>query len=194
MGRGSKLPLNFYHDEDVVMLARALLGKVLVTSIGGRTTAGMIIETEAYAGTVDRASHAFGDRRTERTAPMFRKGGVAYVYLIYGIHSLFNVVTGPEGTPHAVLIRALKPLEGTGLMMQRRKTKDLERLCSGPGKLSQALGIHYHDSGILLSGDKIWIEDRDILSGHEVIITGPRINVDYAGEDAQLPYRFILDF
>ncbi len=193
MGQVNKLPCSFYQDTDVVMLARALIGKVLVTSIDGMTAAGMIIETEAYAGAGDRASHAFGNRFTERTAPMFAKGGIAYVYLIYGIHSLFNVVTGPDGIPHAVLVRALKPLDNIDLMMQRRKTMDVKRLCNGPGTLSQAMGIHFSDSGTSLLDNRIWIEDRGFETGHEKIITGPRINVGYAGKDALLPYRFRIN-
>lgn len=174
------------------MLARALLGKVMVTNIEGVLTSGLISETEAYAGVTDRASHAYGRRHTIRTAPMYKSGGTAYIYLIYGIYSLFNVVTAPEGTPHAVLIRGLEPLEGTDTMMQRRSATNLKGLCNGPGKLARAMGIHYSDSGLSLLGNRIWIEDRGFQVSDENIVTGPRIGVGYAGKDALLPYRFQL--
>jgi DNA-3-methyladenine glycosylase len=188
-----KLPKSYYQDENVVGLAHSFLGKVLVTNISGTITSGIITETEAYAGVGDRASHAWGDRRTDRTAPMYQDGGIAYVYLIYGIYSLFNIVTAPAGRPHAVLVRGIQPLEGTDLMMERRGTKRMKGLSDGPGKLSIALGIHYADSGEDLSGKRIWIEDRGIAADPSLIRTGPRIGVEYAGEDAGLPYRFLLE-
>lgn len=188
-----KLPKEFYLDEDVVGLAHAFLGKVLVTNISGNITSGIITETEAYAGIHDRASHAWGDRHTERTAPMYHDGGIAYVYLIYGIYSLFNIVTAPAGTPHAVLVRGIQPLEGTNHMIKRRGTERMKGFSDGPGKLSIALGIHYSDSGVDLTGNRIWIEDRGIIPDPKQITTGPRIGVDYAGEDAGLPYRFWLE-
>lgn len=188
-----KLDPSYYLNHDVVGLARSFLGKVMVSHIDGSLCSGMITETEAYAGISDRASHAYGDRHTARTATMYREGGCAYVYLIYGIHSLFNIVTGPEGTPHAVLVRALKPLDGLGVMKKRRNTNNTSALCNGPGKLTVAMGIHYSHSGESLSEDRIWIEDRGIRPAAAEVVTGRRIGVDYAGEDALLPYRFILD-
>lgn len=188
-----KLTRSFYQDEDVTGLARAFLGKVLVSHIGGVITSGIITETEAYAGISDKASHAYGNRRTARTAPMYLEGGHAYVYLIYGIHSLFNIVTAPEGIPHAVLVRAIHPLEGVGYMQERRNCTQEKGLCDGPGKLTKALGIHFSDTGQALNGSRIWIEDRKIFPPQERIITGPRIGIDYAEEDAGLPYRFIYD-
>jgi len=173
-------------------MARSFLGKVLVTHISGQQTSGIITETEAYAGIHDRASHAYGNRNTSRTAPMYLDGGIAYVYLIYGIYSLFNIVTAPAGTPHAILIRAIFPLEGKDKMMKRRKTQHLAGLADGPGKLSISMGIHYSDSGEDLQGNRIWIEDRGIVPAESEITAGPRIGVDYAGEDAFLSYRFLL--
>lgn len=194
------LTRSFYTRNDVVLIARELLGKVLVTNIKGMKTSGLITETEAYAGTVDKASHAYNDRRTSRTEIMYREGGTAYVYLCYGVHSLFNVVTSVEGNPHAVLIRAIHPLEGTEIMEKRNgKPLDAKRSGIGPGKVSKLLGIHFSHSGLSLLDEKpsrqetdaqMWIEDRGLVVKDNQIIIGPRIGVDYAGEDALLPYRF----
>jgi DNA-3-methyladenine glycosylase len=189
-----KLPRAFYERPDVVRIARELLGMVLCTRIGGALTAGIITETEAYAGVDDRASHAYGGRHTERTRIMYLDGGFAYVYLIYGLHSLFNVVTHRSGVPHAVLVRSIYPILGLAAM-QRRRNRQLppERLCSGPGTVAQALGIHYSDSGADLLGDRIWIADAGYRVPDTMVETGPRIGVDYAGSDAFLPYRFRAD-
>jgi DNA-3-methyladenine glycosylase len=187
-----KLPLSFYNRDDVVLIARELLGKYLYTFIDGIFTGGIITETEAYNGIVDRASHAYGDRRTQRTEIMYSQGGTAYVYLCYGIHSLFNVVTNKKNTPHAVLIRAIYPVEGIEYMRNRRrhpKSVDSE-LCIGPGTVSQALGIHFSDTGKSLLENEIWIENKKLKIPEDKIIVGPRIGVDYAGKDAKLPYRF----
>jgi DNA-3-methyladenine glycosylase len=189
-GRGHKLERSFYQQEDVVVLAQRLLGKVLVTEIGGVRTSGIIMETEAYAGERDRASHAFGGRRTKRVEPMYGPGGHAYVYLCYGIHHLFNVVTNEAGVPHAVLVRGIVPVEGRSMMAARRAPA--KPTTAGPGTLSQALGIHSRHSGIDLCGDTIWIEDRSIRVPSSAVIRGPRIGVDYAGADALLPYRFLV--
>jgi DNA-3-methyladenine glycosylase len=188
-----KLQRDFYLGEDVVQISRELIGKVLCTRINGILTSGVITETEAYAGITDRASHAFGGRRTARTETMFGEGGQAYVYLCYGIHHLFNVVTNREGIPHAVLIRAIKPVEGIGTMVQRRnKPGIVKNISTGPGTLSEALGIQTKHSGEDLGGNRIWIEDRKIRIKPSEIISGPRIGVDYAGKDAKLPWRFKL--
>ncbi len=153
----------------------------------------MITETEAYGGVSDRASHSYGGRRTQRNEPMYHEGGIAYVYLCYGIHHLFNVVTGPKGTPTAVLIRSLAPLDGVEVMLRRRRKKEVHpSLTAGPGSLSQALGITTRFSGIQLSAPPIWIEDRGIGIPSVQIAAGPRIGVAYAGEDAQLPWRFFI--
>lgn len=186
-----RLSQDHYLDDDVVHLAKWFLGKILVSNIDGQICSGIIIETEAYAGITDKASHAYGDRKSTRTDPMYLMGGHAYIYLIYGMYSLFNIVTGPAGEPHAVLIRALWPLEGIKTMERRRGIKTLNKLCDGPGKLSKALGIHYSLSGESLLGDRIWLEDRGIEPETGSISIGPRINIDYAEEDASQPYRFL---
>ena len=185
-----KIERSFYLREDVVQIAKELIGKVVFTKFNDEITAGLVIETEAYEGVTDRASHAFGDRRTARTEVMYANGGVAYVYLCYGIHSLFNIVTNKQDIPHAVLIRGIYPLEGLDVMKKRTEKLNLNRGSgSGPGKVSKLLGIHYSHSGIDLLGDEIWLEDRGlVLNDH--ILTGTRIGVDYAWKDALLPYRF----
>ena len=186
-----KLPGAFYQQTDVVHIAVQLLGKVLYTHIDGQTCSGLITETEAYNGIVDKASHAYGGRRTARTEIMYATGGTAYVYLCYGIHSLFNVVTNVEGVPHAILIRGIAPLSGIETMEQRRKKKATTRgFASGPGTVSQALGIHYKHSGLSLLEDQLWLEDAGIVLQQEDILVSARIGVDYAAEDALLPYRF----
>jgi DNA-3-methyladenine glycosylase len=188
---GKKLDPAFYL-QTALPAARRLLGMRLVTRIGGRITSGIISETEAYLGVTDRASHAWGGRRTGRTEIMYAEGGVAYVYLCYGIHSLFNVVVGRAGNPHAVLIRAIRPEQGIGLMQKRRNMAGAgPRLAAGPGTAAQALGIHYSHSGLSLLGSVIWIEEADQARARDILAT-PRIGVDYAGPDARLPYRFVL--
>lgn len=191
----AKLPRSFYTRPDVCLIARELLGTILFTRIGSRITAGRIVETEAYEGPGDRASHAFGNRRTVRTEIMFQEGGIAYVYLCYGIHSLFNIVTNRKEIPHAVLIRAIEPLFGIPHMLRRRgKVQPDLSLGSGPGSLSASLGIEYsRHSGISLLGKTIWIEQEDPGPGIREIGVGTRIGVGYAGPDALLPYRFFLD-
>lgn len=190
----SKLPREFYTRSDVVAVARDLLGKALCSRINGRLTKAVITETEAYAGIDDRASHAFGGRRTQRTEPMFARGGIAYIYLCYGIHHLCNVVTSTRDDPHAVLLRAGSPLAGIDEMLARRGKAVVDKsLLAGPGSLSQALGIRTEHSGEPLSGNRIWIEDQGICVSEGAIIVGPRIGVDYAGEDAARPYRFVID-
>ncbi|MFZ5552082.1 MAG: DNA-3-methyladenine glycosylase, partial [Bacteroidota bacterium] len=185
-----KLDRSFYEREDVVTISRELLGKVLFSRSGKTITAGIITETEAYAGITDKASHAWNNRRTERTKIMYETGGISYVYLCYGIHHLFNVVTNKKDIPHAILIRALSPLEGIKTMQTRRgKNVPKEKLCSGPGSLSVAMNISVKDTGKNLLGDRIWIEDTGIKINHKEISITPRIGVDYAGEDAKLPYR-----
>jgi len=187
-----KLSYNFYQRNDVVLIAKELLGKVIYSNIDGFLTSGIITETEAYAGITDRASHAFGNRRTARTEVMYKKGGTAYVYLCYGIHHLFNVVTGEAENPHAVLIRAIHPLEGINHMKKRRKISVIKKtFSSGPGTCAKALGFHTKHSGTDLTKDLIWIEDQNIKIPKKDIIITPRIGIDYAGEDAKLPYRFV---
>ncbi len=189
-----KLPRKFYQREGVVRVAKVLLGKVLFTKFNGVLTGGIITETEAYAGINDRASHAYNNRRTKRTEVMYAVGGTAYVYLCYGIHHLFNVVTNSEGTPHAVLIRGIKPIEGIKTIQKRRKKSGSDTyICNGPGTVSEGLGIKTVHTGIDLCGEIIWIEDKGIKVRQRDIIKNPRIGVDYAGADALLPYRFNVD-
>lgn len=187
------LPESFYTRKDVVKIAQELLGKVLVTNIDGIYTSGMIVETEAYAGAADKASHAHGNRRTKRTEIMFWQGGMAYVYLCYGIHHLFNVVTNVRDVPHAVLIRAVEPLEGIEHMLERRgKEKLTPSLTAGPGAMSMALGIHTNQTGKSLLSNEIYIEDRGFRIPSKDIVTSTRVGVAYAQEDAYLPYRFSI--
>lgn len=187
-----KLDGSFYDRSDVLAVARELIGKLLVTHFNGEYTSGRIVETEAYAGVTDKASHAWNNRRTDRTEVMFGAPGIAYVYLCYGIHHLFNVVTNRPDIPHAVLIRALEPVEGIEIMKQRTGQKKVERITSGPGKLSKAMGITTALSGHSLILDKLYIADDGFLINKKDIEASKRIGVDYAGKDALLPYRFIL--
>jgi DNA-3-methyladenine glycosylase len=188
-----KLDAAFYVRPDVVKIAKELIGKVLVTHFGEAITSGRIVETEAYAGAIDKASHAFGGRRTNRTEVMFQPGGTAYVYLCYGIHHLFNVVTNKQDVPHAVLIRALEPIHGINTMLERTGKKVADyTLTKGPGNVSKALGIYTRHTGTSLLGDEMYIAEDDFVPGKKDIIATPRIGVDYAGEDAGLPYRFTL--
>lgn len=186
-----KLPLAFYRRNDVVEVSRELLGKVLYTALDGVVTAAVITETEAYAGVGDRASHAWGGRRTGRTEPMFGAGGRAYIYLCYGIHHLFNVVVGDVDDPLAILVRAGKPHAGVDSILERRsKPQVVHDLLQGPGRLAQGLGITTALTGTSLVDGCIWIEDHAIPVQSQDVSVGPRIGVDYAGDDAALPYRF----
>ncbi|HEU4606562.1 MAG TPA: DNA-3-methyladenine glycosylase, partial [Chitinophagaceae bacterium] len=188
-----KLSLSFYKRADVQLIARELLGKLLVSRFNNIYTVGRIIETEAYAGETDRASHAYAGRRTARTEVMYGSPGKAYVYLCYGIHHLFNVVTNMEGIPHAVLVRAIEPVEGIPAMLNRTgKSHAGQGPGRGPGNCSKALGITTLHSGVDLTGDTLFIA-RDKISDQPLDIgTSPRIGVDYAGEDALLPWRFFV--
>jgi len=188
-----KLPPSFYLNTDVVHLAKSLIGKYLFTCIDDIVTGGYIVETEAYNGAIDRASHAFGNRNTPRTSTMFMEGGIAYVYLCYGIHEMFNVVTSVEGQPHAILIRAIDPTDGIEAMLWRRNMETLKpNITRGPGSVAKALGISRAINAISLQGDTLWIEDRGLAIPDEEIASGPRVGVDYAGDDALLPYRFYV--
>jgi len=189
----TRLPRTFYLRNDVVDISRELLGKVLCSKLDGRMTKAIITETEAYAGTDDKASHAYGGRRTARTAPMYGQGGTAYVYLCYGIHHLFNVVVGDVDVPLAILIRAAKPVAGIDIMLQRRGKPTAGRIdLAGPGVLSQALGITTELTGVSLLDNRIWIEDHRIAVETRDVVVGPRIGIDYAGDDAHRPYRFSI--
>ncbi len=188
-----KLALDFYERENVLQIAEELLGKLLVTTKDHITTSGRIVECEAYAGVPDKASHAYGGRRTNRNEVMYGEAGVAYVYLCYGIHHLFNVVTHSRDIPHAILIRSLEPVRGIKDMLIRTGKKKADiTLTRGPGNLSRALGIHTLDSGTVLTGKKIFLADDGFAYSKKEIFTSPRIGVGYAGEDALLPYRFYV--
>ncbi|SFG92217.1 DNA-3-methyladenine glycosylase [Pontibacter chinhatensis] len=188
-----KLPKEFYTRPDVVQLAQELLGKYLYTCVDGMLTGGMIVETEAYSGQNDRACHAHLNRRTARTEIMYSEGGVAYVYLIYGIYHLFNIITNEQDKADAVLVRAIEPEVGIEEMLLRRGFESIKsNLTAGPGVLSIALGIDRKLYGADLTGDTIWLEDKGLVLPAESIAAGPRIGVDYAGEDALLPWRFWL--
>lgn len=193
MARSRKLPRKFYTRDDTLLIARQLLGqRLVVPGSDGTRVSGRIVETEAYMAPEDRASHAFGNRRTPRTEAMFGPGGTAYVYFIYGMYFQFNVVTNIESIPHAVLVRALEPLEGIDVMRARRPLKDDRNLTSGPGKLCAALGIDRSYNRADLRGNMIWIEEGDRNIGESEIASGPRIGIDYAGEFVTMPWRFWL--
>jgi DNA-3-methyladenine glycosylase len=195
MSKNRKLPVSYYRQEDVVQLARSFLGKFLMTNIDGVLTGGIITETEAYAGVTDRASHAYGGLHSKRTETMYRDGGISYIYLCYGMHHLFNIVTNKEDIPHAVLVRGIFPVTGIKKMLERTGKKTAgHQLTNGPGKLTKALGITTKLDGTPLTGNTIWIEDRGIVCRDSDITAGPRIGVAYAKEDALLPYRFVLDY
>jgi DNA-3-methyladenine glycosylase len=186
-----KLAREFYTRPSVLTVARDLLGTVLVAPApDGTRVSGIIVETEAYRGPEDRASHAYGGRRTRRTETMYARGGTAYVYFVYGMYHQFNVVTGVEGVPHAVLVRALEPVEGLERMRLRRPGRADPRLTSGPGALCLALGLdRSHDKADLL-GDRVWLEERPARIAPSAIASGPRIGIDYAGAWAAKPWRF----
>src|SRR5688572_16492713 len=186
-----RLEYDFYNRHDVVGIAKELLGKILVSEFDGVRTSGRIVETEAYAGITDKASHAYNGRRTNRTEVMFGDAGKAYVYLCYGIHHLFNVVTNTKDVPHAVLIRALEPLEGIEQMLVRtKKTKADHSLTRGPGNVTKALGLDRKHSGADLLSNEIYVLEDEYVVSPDAIVGTPRIGVDYAAEDALLLYRF----
>ena len=188
-----KLLLSFYLRENVLQIAEELMGKLLVTNKNGIYTSGRIVECEAYNGFIDNASHAFDGRRTNRNEVMYAAGGVAYVYLCYGIHHLFNVVTNTKGTPHAILIRSLQPVRGMQDMLLRTGKKQVDNsLTRGPGNVSKALGIYTSDSCTVLTGKNIFLADDGFTYSKKEISTSPRIGVGYAGDDALLPYRFYI--
>lgn len=187
-----KLPPAFYDREDVVQIARELLGKVLVSVWDNIRTTGRIVETEAYAGLHDKASHAYRGK-TPRTNVLFEGTGTAYVYLCYGLHQMFNIATNKAGVPHAVLIRAVEPLEGIAVMLQRTNKKVADAsLTRGPGNVGKAFAFHRSQSGLSLQSDAVYIADDGFKTDANLIGVSARIGVDYAGADALLPYRFYI--
>lgn len=191
--RRQKLKLNFYDRKNVVSIAEDLLGKILVTQIDGLRTSGRIVETEAYAGINDRASHAFGGKRTARSEHLYGPPGTLYMYICYGMHHLVNVITNKKDIPHGVLIRALEPLEGVEWMLKRTgKTKLDFTLTRGPGNLARAMGLSKSQSGGNFFSEEIFIEDDGTRYKKNQILVTHRIGVESAREDAELPYRFIV--
>jgi len=193
-----KLPREFYLREDTLQIAQDLIGKLLVVPTeSGERVSGMVVETEAYLGAIDKAAHSYNNRRTARNEITYAIGGHAYVFFIYGMYFQFNVVCGEKDSPHVVLIRALEPVEGIEIMRERRLQKNPsakmpdKNLTSGPGKLCIALDINRRLNSVDLLGDKIWLEDHKKFSGEEIEI-GKRIGIDYAEEFAEKPWRFWL--
>lgn len=188
-----KLPLSFYHRKDVVQIARELLGKIIITTFDGNLTSGRITETEAYVGLTDKASHSFGNRRTARNEHMYGAAGIAYVYICYGMHQMFNIVTNDKDVPDAVLVRAVEPMKGVGTMLKRTGKKKLDRtLTRGPGNVGKALGIFKHHSGLKLTSKEMYIVEDKFSLAEENIGTSIRIGVEGAGPDGLLPYRFYI--
>jgi DNA-3-methyladenine glycosylase len=188
--QNAKLTREFYTRGNVLTVSRDLLGKLLVVpGADGQRVSGMIVEVEAYRGPEDRASHAYGGLRTRRTETMYREGGIAYVYFVYGMYYQFNVVSNVTDTPHAILVRALEPVEGIDVMRERRHQHPDHNLTNGPGKLCIAMGIDRDLNGADLLGDRVWLEEFQTISPRR-IAKGPRIGIDYAEEWIDKPWRF----
>ncbi|MCR4858786.1 MAG: DNA-3-methyladenine glycosylase [Bacteroidales bacterium] len=189
-----RLQKSYFLGNDVESIARSLLGKYLFTKKEGQLAGGILTEVEAYKGIGDRASHAYGGRRTRRNEMMYQEGGVVYMFLCYGMHSMLNFVTNAEDVPDAILVRGLLPTHGEELMLQRTgKLRGGASLTDGPGKVCKALGLTVADNGVSLDGDTVWLEDRDLSVPDDKVEITPRIGVDYAGEDAKRLYRFYLN-
>lgn len=189
----NRLPVEFYRQADVVSVARQLLGKHLYTSIDGMLTGGIIVETEAYRGPEDRGSHAYNNKRTPRNEMMYKAGGLAYMYICYGIHDMLNIVTGDEGISHAALIRAIEPVDGLDIMRSRRGLvgKDI-RLCQGPGALAKSLGLTKTHNGSDLQGDLIWLTNEGISYSDEQVISTARVGMDFDGLYKTIHWRFYV--
>lgn len=189
-----KLPQNFYDRKDVVSIARELLGKILVTNFDGNITSGRIVETEAYVALTDKASHSFSGRRTSRNEHMYAAAATVYVYICYGMHQMFNIVTNEKEIPDAILIRAIEPLQGIDIMLKRTgKLKHDFTLTKGPGNVGKALGIFKKHSGLhLLNDEEIYVLDEGIIIDEDKIGISKRIGVESAGPDSLLPYRFYV--
>ena len=188
-----KLPLNFYKRKDVVAIAKELVGKIVITKLEGVITSGRIVETEAYIALTDKASHSFGGRRTAKNEHMYAHPGTAYVYICYGMHQMFNIVTNEKDIPDAVLVRAIEPLEGIDIMLQRTGKPKLDfTLSKGPGNVGKALGIFKKHSGLHLLDDEIYLADDGFKLKENEIGISKRIGVESAFPDSELPYRFYL--
>lgn len=187
-----KLTREFFTRADTVQIARDLLGATLVVpDENGVRVSGIIVETEAYCGIEDKAAHSYNNRRTKRTETMFAVGGTVYIFFIYGMYYQFNIVAGETESPHAILIRAIEPLENIELMRERRGQMKDANLTSGPGKLCIAFGIDKTFNNADLLGDQVWLEKGAKVSDAE-IVAGKRIGIDYAEEYAEKPWRFWL--
>lgn len=188
-----KLPVQFYKRPDVILIAKELIGKIIVTSFDGLITSGRIVETEAYIGLTDRASHSFGGKRTARNEHMYANAGTTYVYICYGMHHLFNVVTNAKEVPDAVLIRAAEPVTGIDIMLERTgKIKFDNSLTKGPGNVAKALGISKNHSGIHLLKDEIYIADDGFIIEENCIGISRRIGIENTGDAVLKPYRFYV--
>jgi DNA-3-methyladenine glycosylase len=188
-----KVPLSFYDRKDVVKIAEELLGKIIVTNIDGFFTSGRIVETEAYVGITDKASHSFSGKRTSKNEHMYSAPGTAYIYICYGMHQMMNIVTNKKEIPDAVLIRAIEPLEGIDIMLQRTKKDHADKtLTRGPGNVGKALGIFKYHSGLHLLDEQIYLIDDGQKISKENIGVSKRIGVESAGPDGLLPYRFFV--
>lgn len=188
-----KLGLDFYEREDVVQIAKDLLGKIIVTKIDGNKTSGRIVETEAYIGFTDKASHSFKGKRTARNEHMYAAAGTAYVYICYGMHQMMNVVTNKKDTPDAILVRAVEPIDGIEIMLQRTGKKCLDNtLTRGPGNVGKALGLFKKHSGQCLIDGEIKIYHDGYHLNESLLGISKRIGVESAGPDGLLPFRFYI--
>lgn len=197
-GIGMKLDRDFYR-RDSLTLARELLGKILVHNVDGKELRGMIVETEAYLGVVDKAAHSYGGRRTKRVETMYGQPGIAYVYIIYGMYNCFNIVAREVGIPEAVLVRAIEPLGELEQMSLNRFNKPYieltktqkKGLTNGPGKLCDAMLIDRKLDGEDLCGERLYVEEG--TEKNISIVTSKRIGIDYAEEAKDFPYRFYIE-
>jgi DNA-3-methyladenine glycosylase len=188
-----KLPKSFYQRDDTLAIAKELIGKLLITNIAGELTGGLIIETEAYMGPIDRGSHAFNNKRTPRNDTMYSEGGQVYMYICYGIHDMLNIVTGKEGSPHAILIRAIQPTIGWDIIKRRRNLYNQDyRLCQGPGSLAKSLALTKVHNGLDLNGDIIWVEDTHSAYPDKDIIAAARVGMNFEGPYKNIPWRFLV--
>lgn len=193
-----KLDRNFY-NRDTLVVAKELLGKILVHKVNGKLLSGMIVETEAYLGINDKAAHTYGGRRTKRVETMYGPPGRAYVYIIYGMYNCLNTITREEGVPQGVLIRGIEPIEGLDYMALNRFNKPLEELTknqiknltNGPGKLCQAMMIDRSLDKEDLCGERLYIEKG--IDRNFDIVEAKRIGIDYAEEAKDFLYRFYIE-
>ena len=187
-----KLSLSFYQRNDVVTIAKELIGKVVVTNIDGKITSGRIVEIEAYVAHTDKASHSYNGKRTVRNEAMYAAAGTVYVYICYGMHNMLNIVTNDKDIPDAILIRALEPINGIEIMLARTNKKVLDNtLTKGPGNVAKAMGISKYFSGKSLEDEINIFKDEKAYQKNEIGIS-KRIGIDSAGSDALLPYRFFV--